>query len=332
MSRQTSATQRLFGRFAVDTRALAVVRVALATIVIVEWFIDGRPDGLTSLVDVARWVLLPLALIHLAGVRTRLSSVLMWVAYGIPVRADLLTPGVEVHLGRYCIVLLLFWLMFLPVGEHLSWEARGRSQPRTILSVASGGLLLQFFIIYFWAGATKNISEWLVQRTALYDVLSNPEHGSELGRRMLDFPALLAAGSVATMAIEVLGSLLLFLPYRGIAGRRVFLVAAFVAFHIGMAAFMTLQFFPYVMMVGWLVFLPSSFLDRLTRTKAKQESDPSPVRNTLAGVAFAYVFVSSLVTWLYYPADEGWQGVVQEVGRHVLLYQQWAMFSVPSSL
>ncbi len=328
----SSPTQRLFGRFGVDTRALAVVRVGVSAIVIVEWFVEGAPDGLTSLVDGARWLLLPLVVVHLVGFRTGITSVLMWVAYGIPVRADILITGTEVHLGRYCIALILFWFMFLPVGEHLSWQARGRSQPRVILSVASGGLLLQFFVIYFWAGATKHLGEWLVQRTALYDVLSNPEHGSALGMEMLDYPAMLAAGSVATVAIEVIGSLLLFLPYRGIANRRVILVGAFILFHIGMAAFMTLQFFPYVMMVAWLVFLPPAFLDRLTRTKSKTESDRSPLRNAIAGVAVAYVFVSSLVTWLYYPASEGWPAVVQEVGRHVLLYQQWAMFSLPSSL
>lgn len=327
-----SPAQRLFGRFGVDTRALAAVRVGLSAIVIVEWFVEGAPDGLAGLVEGARWVLLPLAVVHLVGVRTGVTSVLMWIAYGIPVRADLLTNGTEVHLGRYCIALILFWFMFLPVGEHLSWQARGRSQARVVLSVASGGLLLQFFVIYFWAGATKHLGEWLLQRTALFDVLSNPEHGSALGMKLLDYPALLAVGSVATVTIEVIGSLLLFLPYRGIGTRRVILVGAFILFHIGMAALMTLQFFPYVMMVAWLVFLPPAFLDRLTRTKAKSESDPSPLRNVTAGVAMAYVVVSSVVTWLYYPANEGWPAVVQEVGRHLLLYQQWAMFSVPSSL
>ncbi len=327
-----SPTQRLFGRFGVDTRSLAAVRVGLSALIIIEWFVEGAPDGVTGLVGVSRWLLLPLAAVHLLGLRTAVTSVLVWVSYGIPVRADLLTPGVEVHLGRYCIVLILFWFMFLPVGEHLSWQARGRRQPRVVLSAASAGLLLQFFVIYFWAGATKHFGEWLFQRTALHDVLSNPEHGTALGMQMLDFPTLLALGSVATVAVEVVGSLLLFLPYRGIAGRRVFLVGVFILFHIGMAAFMSLQFFPYVMMVGWLVFLPSAFLDRLTRTKARTEADRSPLRNSVAGVALAYVLVSSLITWLYYPANEGWPGVVQEVGRHILLYQQWAMFSVPSSL
>ena len=77
-----SPAQRLFGRFGVDTRALAAVRVGLSAIVIVEWFVEGAPDGLAGLVEGARWVLLPLAVVHLVGVRTGVTSVLMWIASG----------------------------------------------------------------------------------------------------------------------------------------------------------------------------------------------------------------------------------------------------------
>lgn len=328
-----TARQRLFDRLAVDTRALAVVRIGLAAIVLVEWIAD--PPGVASgLVEVARWATLPAASALLLGYRTRLATVLTWIAYGIPVRADLLTPGTPVHLGRYSLVLLLFWSMFLPNGDHFSYDSRrdGGRPPRFVLSVASAGLLIQFFVMYFWAGATKNVGEWLVERTALADVLAHPDHGSSLGQAVLDFPQLLGLASVATVIIEVVGSVLLFVPHRGITRRRIYLVGVFIAFHVGMAAFMTLQFFPYVMMVGWLVFLPPAFWDRMWGGQPEAHVDTHKARSLLAGTALGYVLVSSVITWLYFPAREGFPAVLQEIGRHILLYQQWAMFSVPSTL
>jgi hypothetical protein len=328
--------RRLLDRFGVDTRALAVVRVGLATIMLVEWFTRPLPDLALAAVPVARWLTLPLAILLLAGYRTRLTTVLAWLVYGIPVRADLLDPGAAVQLGRYTLVLVLFWSMFLPMGDHLSWDARRRGirGPRFILSVASAGLLMQFFIMYFWAGATKNIKEWIIDRTALEAVLAHPYFGSPVGHAMVAFPTLLALGSVAVVLLEIAGPILLFLPARGVAARRVVLVGMFAAFHLGMAVFMSIQFFPYVMMVSWLVFLPPPVWDRVFRRGRPPvpELDRRLFRNVAAGAALAYVWLSSIVTWLFYPAQEGLPALIKEIGVYLLLYQQWAMFSMPSTL
>jgi hypothetical protein len=92
--------------------------------------------------------------------------------------------------------------------------------------------------------------------------------------------------------------------------------------------------FPYVMMVVWTVFLPSAFWDWVTRRPRPMEPfiDANRPRKVIASVALGYIFVSNLMTWLYYPARDGFPGLWQTIGRYFLLYQQWAMFSVPSSL
>jgi hypothetical protein len=204
-----------------------------------------------------------------------------------------------------------------------------------ILSAASAGFLLQMFFIYFSAGVTKYMPEWVIEATALETIFGLPKYTGDLGRAMLAYPAILAMGSVATVVLEVFGSLLLFIPGRTLTTRRTVIALAFIAFHLALAVFMSpIGRFPYVMMVVWLVFLPSRFWDRVTRRAAAptEYTDSSRARNTAAAVAIGYIVVSNLMTWLYYPANEGFPGVWQSIGKFLLIYQQWAMFSVPSSL
>lgn len=312
-----------------------MVRIGLAAIALTE--IVARPPALAmnDPITLARILVIPAALALLIGYRTRLAAVATWITYALPLRADLLDPVASVHLGNYLLALCLFWCMFLPLGEHFAYDSRGSTSiPARVLSVASAGLLVQLFIIYFWAGATKDLQEWVLDATALQSVLGNPNYGSRLGEALTSFPTALAVASVATVALEILGSIFLFVPGRGLHLRRIILPLAFIFFHVGMALFMTLQIFPYVMMVVWLVFLPGSTWDRLPGGSgpATDTVDGHRLRNVLAGTALSYIWVSSIVTRLYFPAQEGLPAFIQNVGRHLMLYQQWAMFSLPSSL
>lgn len=321
--------------FGIDTRGLTAVRIGLAVIILVEIILEPPAIALTGPIGLARILVVPAALALLVGYRTRLATVATWVTYSLPLRADLLDPAGSVHLGNYVLALALFWCMFLPLGEHLSIDsADSRSGPTRFLSIAGAGLLIQLFIIYFWAGVTKDLQEWVFDATALHTVLGHPDHGTRLGEALTAFPIALAVASVVTMALEILGPILLFAPRRGLNKRRVVLPVAFILFHTGMALFMTLGIFPYVMIVVWLVFLPGSMWDRLPGRveSAVDNVDGHRLRNTVAGTALAYIWLSSIVTWIYFPAQEGLPGFIQGVGRHLMLYQQWAMFSLPSSL
>lgn len=330
----STGRRALASLFGIDTRALTVVRIGLALIILTEAVVD--PPALTGgVAGTARLVVIPAALALLVGLGTRWATVITWLAYGLPLREALTQPGGTVHMGKYCLVLALFWCMFLPLGEHLSYDSRGeRRRPVHFLSIASAGLLLQMFLIYFWAGVTKNVQEWVIDASALGTVLSHPDHGTALGQALTAIPAMLAVASVATVALEVFGAILLFAPLRGVETRRIFLSFIFIFFHAAMAVSMTLELFPYVMMVLWMVFLPPRVWNRLGDPVGPVETtvDRSRVRRALAATALAYVWVSSVVTWLYFPANEGIPGVIQGIGRNLMLYQQWAMFSLPSSL
>ncbi len=338
--------QVLDSLFAIDTRALAVLRIGLAAIILYEAFFVVLPRPRTApglggfAADYAGILIIPLAVMLLVGYRTRLTTVLSWLLYSIPIRGDLLTPDINVDLGNYLLALFLFWGVFLPLGANLSFDARrhGTTKPIRFLSIGSAAILVQVFIIYFSAGVTKNMGEWISEATALETVLGIPRFSTEFGQSLIQFPAILAFFSVATIALEIIGTVLLFVPGRTLNVRRTIITTAFIGFHVGIAVLMGIGIFPFVMMFVWLIFLPTSVWDRLFRkstlnaTPAEVVVDTNRWGNMAAAVALGFIIISNAITWLYYPVESGFPAAWQTVGRYLLLYQQWAMFSLPSSL
>lgn len=271
--------------FSIDTRSLAALRIGLASLILYRAITERAPDSTPPpagffelLTAYAGALVVPFAVMLLLGYKTRLATVLTWLVYTIPIREDLLTSGSTVFLGNYILALMLFWGFFLPLGDTLSIDSRQRSAsgPTRFLSIASGGILLQVFVIYFSAGITRDIGEWLFQADALETILGQTRFASELGRSMTEFPILLAALSIATIALELIGTVLLFVPGKSLEQRRVLVVIAFILFHAGMFFLMDIGIFPFVMMTVWLLFLPSSVWDRITRRRSTARSCSTP--------------------------------------------------------
>jgi len=326
--------------FGIDTRALAAVRVGLSLILIVECLLSsldvGHGPGVWNAVVRNAWLAtVPFGIMVLVGYRTRIATIAVWILFGIPIREAMFAPDVLIGLRYYTMVLAFFWMMFLPINAHFSVDKkRGIAAPSgNFLSVAGAGFLIQVLFIYVFSGVIKTFQEWLVVGDALHTILSSEIYPTALGEWITRFPVFLAWSSRAVIALEVVGSLLLFVPLRGLVRRRIFLVAAFIAMHIGMALLMKLGSFPLVMIVIWLVFLPGRFWDRLTGTSLEAEHiDKYRTRNLVAWSALGFITLSSLMTWFFYPDLQGFPLVVQQVGKFLLLYQQWTMFSVPSSI
>lgn len=342
----TSRERRpLASTFSIDSRALAVLRVFLATLILVqslflEWSRPREASGLgESLTQYGDLIVIPFAVMMLLGWKTRYAVILCWLGYTLRVRAGLLAPGVDVSIGDVILSMALLWSMFLPMGRHLSLDRRDEPQaPIRFLSVASGALLMQVFVIYFSSGLLKSLDEWVFKATAMETILSHPNYETTLGVALLDFPALLALLSVGTVLLEVVGAILVILPGKTLAVRRLIVVPVFIALHVGIALFMGLGIFPYVLIAVWLVFLPSSLWDRVWRGGAERTeaveflTDRSVWRNLLAGIALIVMAVSNVITWVYFPEVEGAARSFQTLAAYLVLYQQWAMFSVPSSL
>lgn len=330
--------------FSIDTRALAVARILIAILLLVEalflpWSTHEHSNpAIDFLYRNSNLVIVPFALMMLVGYKTRLAVFLCWVLYSIPQRADLLAGG-AVDMGDYITVVLLLWLTFLPLGRHLSIDGRRQGNaPARFLSVASGGLIFQIFVIYFSAGLLKDLNEWVVDATAMASVLSHPLYETPLGTALLDYPAVLAVMSVATIVIEVIGAVLVLVPGKTLEMRRMIVVPAFIALHIGITLLMGIGLFPFLMIAAWLLFLPMRFWDWLWSkfggafAVGEREIDGNTWRNISAGVLVAIMLVSNVLSWLFFPTFEGFSDYFQDFTVYLLIYQRWAMFTSPATL
>ncbi|CAN5755644.1 hypothetical protein BH23ACT5_BH23ACT5_24380 [soil metagenome] len=341
-ARDREAWAALFG---VDKRSLAVLRIGLSLLLIYNGLAGGlvypRMEGTGGFFAHPDVVVIPFAVLLLVGIQTRLVTILCWLIFSHGVRIGLTTPELAVPLANYVLSLALFWGVFLPLGARASIDARRRPdhRPITFASVASAGLLIQVAFIYFSGGVMKSFGEWVLQATALDQVLGSDRYGSVLGQTLTQFPHLLAGLSIATIALELIGPILLFVPGARLSRRRIILVVMFFGLQVAMAMFMKLGLFPYVLMLIWCVFLPTQFWDRVTRRRSAEKENPpthdidtNRWRRLLGTAALALIVISNLLTWVYYPADQGIPGWIQTAARYVTLYQEWVMFSMPSTL
>jgi hypothetical protein len=294
--------KHLFRRlFSIDIRALATLRIAMGTILLLDLAIRStslidhytdlgvlpRPARVTAyeyagessaqywwsihMMNGAGWfqLLLFLAAMWFAvwlllGYRTWLATVLSWF-FLVSLHSRL--PSV-VQGGDVLLRLLLFWSMFAPLGAAWSIDRRrdtsGSSPPNTICSMATVCLLLQPVVMYWFAAYAKLAPAWTSEYSAIYYALELDFYARPLGVALRAYPQLLTGMTIGTYWLEWIGPAVAFLPWRT-GFWRMGVVAVFWIFHLGLTLTMHLGFFSYVAMVSWLVFLPSEFWDSVQR-------------------------------------------------------------------
>lgn len=283
--------------FSIDLRALAFFRIGLGLLIIADlinrssdlvahysdrgvlprdvlidrflhvgqWslhFVSGAPLVQAILFGVAG--LFALALI--VGYRTRLVTIVSWILLiSLHSRNYMVLQG-----GDVLFRMLLFWAIFLPLGARFSIDSALNSpnlsddEPWTqrVFSVGSVALLLQICLVYLITAGLKSHPRWWIDGTAIWYALNVDQFTTPLGKSLLSFPGLLKVSTYYTIYLEALGPLLLFVPYRNGPIRTV-VTFLFMGLHAGFLLFMELGLFPYISMVGWIVFLPRGFWDRL---------------------------------------------------------------------
>jgi hypothetical protein len=198
----------------------------------------------------------------LVGYRTGLTTFVSWfLLVSLHARNPIILQGGDVLLR-----LLLFWGIFLPLGERWSADAArrrsARRPPERTVSLAAAAFILQLCFVYWFGAALKSHPIWRSEGTAVYYALSIEQLATPLGKSLLGFPTLLKGLTFGTLALEALGPSLLFVPiFRGPI--RCFVVVTFVLFHVaGLGLCLELGPFPYVCAVAWLALLPSWFWER----------------------------------------------------------------------
>ncbi|MGD1807523.1 HTTM domain-containing protein [Dapis sp. BLCC M126] len=211
------------------------------------------------------------AIALLIGYRTRLFTILSWVLLvSLHSRNHMILNAGDVELR-----LLLFWGIFLPLGAHYSVDSALNSSskplPKSIISGATIALTLQVCFVYWFTAVLKSHPMWWEDGSAVYYALNIDQLATPLSSLMLQFPKLLIFANFATLWVELLGPFLLFLPIKN-SFFRCLTIFTFVGLHIGFRLGLVLGLFPYVCIVSWLVFLPSDFWDWLSQKLKSQET------------------------------------------------------------
>ncbi|WP_435361481.1 HTTM domain-containing protein [Haloarchaeobius sp. DFWS5] len=324
----TTDTRRRLGaalsrRFGIDTRALAVLRICLGVLLLTDLALRARylttfytdhgalPRATLSetypvyhrfslhALSGEPWVQALLflvaavfALALLLGYRTRLATVVSLVLLlSLHYRNPFVLNGGDLVLRR-----LVFWSVFLPLGERWSVDAvrRDTADPdrqvrERVASVASAALLCQVLLVYGANALLKSRGERWLAGEAVPMVFSLDQFLVGIGPLLAELPAVLTIMNYVWVALLVCSPLLVLATGR----IRAILALAFAGMHFGMFLTMTLGLFPLVSMAALVPFLPPAVWDRLptsdhavfARVSERLPRLPRSVPERVAGLA-----------------------------------------------
>ena len=357
--------------FAIDVRALACVRIGAAVLLLFDLLLRARDltahytdDGVLpraarialtwdfceswwlSLHMLSGSVVWQAALFALAGLaacallvgyRTKVALFASWwLLLSLHGRFPMLLQGGDVLLR--C---LLFWMLFLPLNARFVWNGEPVERKRTgsVISCATIAIMSQLLMMYFFTALLKTSPLWTTNFHATYYALHIDHFTSSLGYALLAYPRLLQGMTAAALLLEFFGPLLLLMPF-GQRYLRIGLPLVFIGFHLGLALCLDLGTFPWICILYWALFLPSSVWERgerfltawlggKTRSYATATfitPHASLTLNCMAAFLLLYVATMNLLR-LNNPLATVGRFPLNLVGKITGLEQYWNMFS-----
>ena len=286
--------ERLVKLFSVDLRSLAVLRIALGVLLLVDLY--GRSANLTahytdqgvlprsllfesegfraylSLHALSGSLIWQAVLFGLAGyfaftlilgIRTRLATVASWL---LLLSLHHRNP-VILQSGDTLLRLLLFWAMMLPLGAR--WSVDSAASPlvlyhrkdNRLLSVAGVAILLQVCLVYWFTVTFKDHPMWWKWDAARY-ALNVDQLVTPLGLWIRQIDWLLPILTFTAFGLAIAAPILAFCPvWTGTA--RMLVIIAMIGTHLALAMSLKLGLLPYVAAASWLVFIPTQWWDYL---------------------------------------------------------------------
>jgi len=278
--------------FSVDLRSLAITRIAFGILILADLFIRSRflkdfytDEGLLNLYALKtiyegnyytsvhalsgdyyfQLFLFLLAAIFafflLIGFFTRIATIVSWaLLVSLNLRNPLLLQG-----GDTIFRCLLFWGIFTPWAERFSVDSyfkKIKIDKNFIFSLPAAVFIIQILIMYVFTGMLKTGDPWRKDYTAIYYALSIDHFSFLLGPYLYKFPQLMKGLTFSIIWIELLGPLLLLIPYRNSLFRYI-LIGLMASFQLGLALTMKIGLFPWICIASLLILLPPSFWDFL---------------------------------------------------------------------
>ena len=283
--------------FTVDLRALAIMRIWLAGIVLTDLAIRATDleahysnMGVLPLHVLHQHVWLPylfsfhamsglwqfqlvlfalaavFAVCLLLGYKTRLSTIITWLLLlSLQNRNPLIGQG-----GDDLLRMLLFWGIFLPWGRFYSYDATrmpplsGNSADTNYFSAATVAYIVQVGIVYVSTALLKDSPEWHTDGTALYYALSLDQILMPGGRLIYPYPELLRVLTLGAYYTELLLPILLLIPFYNSFFRVVVVVVLF-GFHIGISLTLFVGLFYLINIASVVGLLPRPVMDWVDR-------------------------------------------------------------------
>lgn len=280
--------------FGVDLRTLALFRVGLASLILIDLALRARDlaahytDGgilpraaaldilspgsfSLHLLNGTIWFQGGLFLIAalfaaflLVGFRTRTVTIVSWVLL-----LSLQNRNPQILSGEDNLIMVLaFWAMFLPLGARFSIDAaldrRALPAPNAYYSLASAALLIQGMSMYFFSALLKSDAQWVPEGTAVYYALQLDYFATPFALWFRQFPDLLQGLTYYVWMLELVGPLLIFLPifHRTL---RLAMLVAYITMHMGFFLCLEIGLFPFVSILMNLTFVSGWMWDSLDR-------------------------------------------------------------------
>lgn len=279
------------GHYALDLRALSLMRIGLALVVIADLLIR-LPDLNAHYSDDGTW---PRELLHnfgwnggywsfhslggsvhfelflfilhfvfallvLFGFRTRISTCLLWLF-----TISLHNRNIFVlQSGDDLLRLILLWGIFLPWGARYSWDSKkNKTEPRQNIP-ANLGYLILIASVYFFSANLKTDPEWHGAGTAVYYALSLEQLRLPAGDLIYPYTTLQKILTWLVFYSEYLVALLVLLPSkRGTVRLIAFFILLLLHAGIGLTLYVGLFFV--IGMTSALGLIPTYAMDWLEK-------------------------------------------------------------------
>jgi hypothetical protein len=277
--------------FTVDLRALAVMRIWVAGIILTDLAIRATDleahysnmgvlplhvlhqfgwdpyhfsfhtlSGLWQVQAVLFFIAAVFAVCLLLGYKTRTATIISWVLLvSLQNRNTFISQG-----GDDLLRMLLFWGIFLPWGKFYSYDAikteKPELQPTTYFSAATAAYVMQIFLVYFSSAMLKSSPEWTTEGTALYYALSLDQILMPVGKLIYPYPELLKFLTHVTWYTELLLPFLLLIPFYNHVW-RLMVVGVLFMFHIGISLTLFVGLFYLINIASISGLLPPKAMD-----------------------------------------------------------------------
>ncbi|WP_242929525.1 HTTM domain-containing protein [Pontibacter vulgaris] len=342
--------------FTVDLRALAVMRIWVAGIILTDLAIRATDleahysnmgvlplhvlfqyawnpyhfsfhtlSGLWQFEAMLFVVQAVLAVCLLVGYQTRFVTVASWLLLlSLQNRNTLISQG-----GDDLLRMLLFWAIFLPWGKFYSYDAAkikpsSIPQTTTYFSAATVAYIMQIFLVYFATALLKHSPEWSTEGTALYYALSLDQILMPGGKLIYPYPELLRFLTLTTFYTELLLPFLLLIPFYNSVFRLV-VAGVLLGFHIGISLTLFVGLFYLINIASIVGLLPPAAMDWAERRFLASFRRPFTGQFKRIFNGFKSPASIQVKFKLHSPAlSLSWQKVVREVAvSALLLYCIW---------